>query len=79
MKLIETHYSPSSFKNFGTNCSSFLFYNFVKTFSIQLTMPSKTQITLSDLLVNFPCKYDWLSLCTHFSSEYEKLTSYLGG
>ena len=37
-------------------------------------MPSKTNITISDLLVNFPCKYDRLSLRTHFSSEYAKLT-----
>ena len=61
-----THYSPSPIKN------SFNYY--VNTFSIHLTMRSKTNITISDLLVNFPCKYDRLSLRTHFSSEYAKLT-----
>ena len=82
-----THYSPSVLEidSFPFEIDSLLalihrklrlssFNNYVNTFSIQLTMLSKTHITISDLLVNFPCKYDRLSLRTHFSSEYAKLT-----
>ena len=74
-----THYSPSvleidSFTFEIDSLLALIHQKFIQLLCQHIQYSSDHAFENKYLLVNFPCKYDRLSLRTHFSSEYAKLT-----